>query len=370
MPVHDQLPGPLIRETRAGISFTTSLLILLAAVCTAGDTGRCADVEFLVGDYLPEEGGTWDPVSSPLNRPFGVAFDSHQRMFIVELEGGRVFRRDPDGMLHQVSGDGSRSYTGDGGPSEHATYNGMHNCAITADDRLLIADTWNHCVRRIDLQSGLITTLAGTGEKGFAGDVGPGTAARFDFVMCITLSPSGDALHIADLNNHRIRKLEMATGMVSTVAGNGERGVPLDGAVAAESPLVDPRAVAADASGNVYVLERNGNALRVMSPDGRIRTVAGSGRKGFQDGPALQAEFGSPKHICIDDRGRVFIADDLNGAVRLLDPTTGQVTTVLGRGFGDARIRLKNPHGVAWHDGRLIVVDSSHNRILRLAVGD
>ena len=130
--------------------------------------------------------------------------------------------------------------------------------------------------------------------------------------------------------------------------------------------MVDPRAVASDGAGNLYILERSGNALRVVRPDGAIYTVAGTGRKGFRDGGALQARFGSPKHICCDPGGNVYIADDVNKAIRKYDPKTGRVSTVLGRGFGDPKITLERPHGVRWHDGRLHVVDTGHNRILRI----
>jgi hypothetical protein len=356
---------PLQRKQQ---TMKSQLLKYLCVLLIGHTPCRAHDVQFLVGGYLSEEGGDWEAATSPLNRPFGIDFTSAGRMFIVELEGGRVFRLETDGTLRRASGDGSRSYTGDGGPFALATWNGMHNCAVLPDDDLLIGDTWNFCVRRVNSKTRIVSTIVGTGAKGFSGDGGPAAHAAFGFVMCITLDPSGGILHIADLNNRRIRAVDMKTGIVTTVAGNSEKGVPVDGSVAIESPLVDPRAVAADSKGNVYILERGGNAVRVVRSDGTIHTVAGNGKKGHRDGPALQAEFGSPKHICIDDRDRVFIADDQNAAVRLFDPQSERITTVLGRGFGDKRIQLKNPHGVCWNDGWLYVVDSSHNRIMRLKV--
>jgi streptogramin lyase len=161
--------------------------------------------------------------------------------------------------------------------------------------------------------------------------------------------------------------MDLESGQVRTVAGNGTKGAPADGEAADKSPLVDPRAVASDSQGNQYILERGGHALRVVRPDGTIHTVAGTGEKGFRDGEGLQAQFGSPKHICCDPDDKVYIADDLNGAVRQYDPETGQVSTILGRGFGDARITLEHPHGVRWHSGSLYVVDTGHNRILRVS---
>ncbi len=242
----------------------------------------------------------------------------------------------------------------------------MHNCVLVGDHRLLVSDSWNHCVRELDLKSMQVTTIAGTGSVGFTGDGGPATSAQFNFLMCVATNPSQTILHLTDLKNYRVRDMNLASGVVTTVAGNGKKGVPQNGRPASEASLVDPRAAASDASGNLYVLERNGHALRVVRPDGTIETVAGDGKKGFRDGAALQAQFGSPKHLCCDPTGTVFIADDENRAIRKYDPTSGQVTTVLGRGVGDLRIQLLHPHGVRWYAGRLYVVDTGNHRILRI----
>lgn len=343
-------------------------LPLLLCLCSAeAEDVTDPKVEVVVGGLLKAEGGDWDPDSSPLKRPFGVDFNAAGQMLIVELEGGRVFRLDAGGPLRHVSGDGSKSYKGDGATFADATYNGMHNCAVTPNGDLYIADSWNHCVRKVDAKSGVITTFAGTGEPGFGGDGGSAAKAQFDFIMCITLNVSGDVLHIADLKNRRIRAVDLKTNVVTTIAGNGQKGIPSDGAVATEAPLVDPRAVAADSKGNVYILERGGNALRVVRADGTIETVAGNGSRGLKDGPALQCGFGSPKHVCVDDRDNVYIADDANKAIRKFDPVAKSVTTILGQGHGDKRIQLKQPHGVCWQDGQLYVLDTSHNRILRMS---
>jgi hypothetical protein len=341
-----------------------ALLVMFSALARAEE--QSPQVTVVVGNRLPAERGADDAQPSPLTSPFGIDFDSRGEMVIVELEGGRVHRLDVNGELRTIAGDGSKTYTGDGGPARHATFNGMHNVAISKTDDVYIADSWNHCIRKITAATGEITTFAGTGEAGFSGDGGPAAQATFDFVMCITFDPSCAQLYIADLNNRRIRAIDMQTNLVRTVAGNGEQGVPQDGAVAVESPLVDPRAVTADVEANVYVLERGGHALRVVTPDGRIRTVAGTGERGFRDGPADAAQFDSPKHVCLDDRGCVYIADDRNAAIRKYDPRSQLVSTILGRGEGDRAIRLKNPHGVAFERGGLYVVDMGHNRILRL----
>ena len=341
------------------------LAMMLLSTLPSGPL-RAVDTEIIVGGLMAEEGGNWDPMNSPLKSPFGVDFNTYGDMWIVELEGGRVHRFEVAGELHLAGGDGTKSYHGDGGNLGAATFNGMHNCAVTPNGDLYIADSWNHCIRKVNAATGVISTIAGTGQQGFSGDGGPATAATFDFVMCITLNPANDVLHIADLNNHRIRALDLTSGLLTTVAGNGKKGIPKDGDVAVQSPLVDPRAVAEDSQGRIWILERSGHALRVVLPDGTIQTVAGTGTKGFVDGRGLISQFGSPKHLCLDDADNVYLADDENAAIRRFDSRTHEVTTILGKGQGDARIKLSHPHGVTWEQGWLYVVDMGHNRILRM----
>src|SRR5262249_20329855 len=162
--------------------------------------------------------------------------------------------------------------------------------------------------------TGRVDHFAGTGEKGFAGDGGPAEKAHFGGIYCIALDPRGERMYLADLDNRRVRMIDLKTNAVTTGAGNGEKDVPNEGTEAVRAPLVDPRAVAVDAKGNVYVLERAGNALRVVDAQGKIRTVAGTGEKGA-NGDGEEARFATlngPKHLCIDRDGNVVIADTEN----------------------------------------------------------
>ena len=361
----DRFPAGGLRCQDAGLAVVALLAASLTATHVLAE--QATPVRFVIGDRMPAEGGEFSPDESPLLAPFGVDFDAAQHLYVVELTGGRVFRLDQAGELRRIAGDGSTGYEGDGGPASAATFNGIHN-AVVRDRQLLIADSWNHCVRAIDLDSGRIRTLIGTGRQGDAGDGGPGAEAEFDYVMCIELTPDHRRLHLTDLRNRRIREFDFANGLVRTVAGNGQRGVPRDGAIATASPLVDPRAAAADAAGNLYVLERGGHALRVVRPDGTIETVAGTGEPGWGDGPARTARLNAPKHLCTGPDGSVYVADDQNAAIRRYDPVNATLTTLLGRGFGDPDIRLKNPHGVRFHGGDLYVVDTGHNRVLKLSL--
>src|SRR5262245_23467954 len=200
-----------------------------------------------------------------LHNPFGVDFDKSGAMFIAELEGGHVHRIDAQGIFSTIAGTGEdKGDAGDGGPAKKATFNGMHSLAIAPSGDVYIADTWNNRVRRIDQKAGTISAFAGTGRKAYSGDGGSAVNADCGGIYCVAFSPDAKTLYLDDLDNRRIRAVDMSSGVIRLIAGNGERGVPADGAVAREAPLIDPRAVAADGNGNVYVLERGGHALRVV----------------------------------------------------------------------------------------------------------
>ena len=305
------------------------LILIFSAVVAL--TAAEQDVTLVYGSWNPGEGGAVVTRPNPLKQPFGVDFDAKGNMFIAELGGGRVLRLSPDNILTTIAGDGSKSYKGDGGPAKAATFNGMHNVAVTPAGEVFISDSWNFCVRKIDAK-GIISTVVGTGKRGYGGDGGSLRKAAFTYTMCITMNATHDKIYIADIQNRRIRVADLKTNRVTTVAGNGKRGVPKDGAMATDAPLVDPRAVAPDSKGNVYVLERGGHALRVVRPNGKIFTVAGTGKKGRRDGLGKQATLGAPKHICVDDTDNVYIADEANDRIRKFDPRTGMVSTVLGHG--------------------------------------
>ena len=163
--------------------------------------------------------------------------------------------------------------------------------------------------------------------------------------ISISLSPDEKTLLIADIHNRRIRAVDLTNGLIRTVAGNGSRGIPKDGERALTQPLADPRACAMDTEGNLYVLERGGNALLSSGRMAKF-TVAGTGKKGSRDGYARKSTFSGPKHLCIDPVGNVIIADDNNHLIRLYDPKTNQVSTILG-GKAQPRTQLNRPHGVA-----------------------
>jgi sugar lactone lactonase YvrE len=313
-----------------------------------------------------------------LHLPFGVAFSPAGAILLVEMtNGNRLLQIDAHGQLTVLAGTGTKGYSGDGGPAPAATFDGLHTLAAAPDGNVYLADTWNNRVRRYVARTGTVETFAGTGKKGFAGDGGPAREAQFGSVINVALDREARHLYIADIENRRIRRVTLQDGKLETVAGNGTKGVPTDGAIAREAPLVDPRAVTPDTSGGFYVLERSGHALRHVDADGRIRTVAGTGQAGFggDDGDARNAQLRGPKHLCLDSRGDVLIADTDNHVIRRFSPGTGKISRVAGTGkkgsagVGGAAlsVELNEPHGVAVdRQGRIYIADSANDRVLRI----
>lgn len=352
-----------------------ALAVSLFAGLSLGGLGPACGVEIDGYEVTVVAGGGTGPDGSPaveakLVVPFGVAFDKQGTLYIAEFDGGRIRTVDQRGLLQTIAGDGSTGYAGDGGPAKEATFNGLHMHVVTPEGDVYVADTHNHVVRKIDHQSGKIATIAGTGKKGFSGDGGPAGEATFSGIFCNASNPTFDKIYLADLGNKRIRVVDLRTGQVDTVAGNGQAGAPADGAIAREAPLVDPRAVAADRHGNVYVLERNGHALRVVTPDGKIRTLAGTGKKGSADGAGREGSLNGPKHLCIDLDDNVIIADAENRRIRRYDVQTGQLSTLLtaapGKTPDSKTMPLGRPHGVYVHpSGDLYIADSYNHRVLR-----
>jgi DNA-binding beta-propeller fold protein YncE len=355
---------------------TTCIAVLMMMVLGGGARpGQAERLELVAGGGAGGDGSPAD--RARLVGPFGVAFDPAGTLYFVELSGERVRTIGPDGLVRTIAGSGRKGNGGDGGPAAGAEFNAMHSLAITKNGDIYVADTLNHRVRKIDARSGKITTIAGTGAKGFSGDGGPATRAEFNGVYCIALDEGERALYLADLENRRIRVIDLKTGVVSTVAGNGAKGVPDDGSDARSAPLVDPRAVAVDARGNVYILERSGHALRVVDRAGKIRTVAGTGTKGASGdgGDARKATLNGPKHLCVDAQGNVMIADTENHRIRLYRPADGTIMNVAGSGTkGTAGLggppgaaELNQPHGVTIGPGGvLLICDSSNHRILKI----
>jgi DNA-binding beta-propeller fold protein YncE len=319
-------------------------------------------------------------------------------------------------IMTTVAGTGSQGYAGDGGPATQALLNNPFDLAFDPAGNLCFSDTYNHCIRRIDMRTGIITTIAGTGESGFAGDSGPATQARMNQPYGIVIDRSGNIyvadrlngrvrridgsgvittlagdgsgkasgeggasvraglaepnglaldrehrhLFIADVADHRVRVVDLSSGTISTFAGTGNGRHAGDGGPATSADIFGARAVALAPDDSLYVMERQGSSIRRVR-NGIIETVAGTGARGYagDGGSAREAVFDAPKEMAVDPAGNIFVVDTENHVIRLIDTQTWIVTTVA--------IDLKRPHGaVVGADGAVYVGDSENHRVCKL----
>jgi hypothetical protein len=264
--------------------------------------------------------------AAPLDNPVGVAATADGGFLIADQGNQRVRRVSPAGTITTVAGNGTEGFSGDGGPATAAQLSDPVDVAATADGGFLIADYVNERIRRVS-PAGTITTAAGTGNVGFSGDGGPATAARLNGPAGVAATPDGGFL-IADEWNHRIRRVSPA-GTITTVAGSGTRGFAGDGGPATAAQLDNPVGVAATADGGFLIVDGT-NRIRRVSPAGTITTVAGTGSLGFSGdgGPASAAELAAPTSVAPTAEGGFLIADWFNHRVRFVDadlrgPATG-----------------------------------------------
>ena len=291
-----------------------------------------------------------------LHSPRDVAVDGSGNLYIADTWNNRIRRIDTAGNISTMAGTGEGETGGDGGPADQAQLYCPQCVAVDSAGNIYIADTFNRRIRKVDPE-GVITTVAGTGEKG---DGGPAVQESLDRPEGVTVDGSGN-LYIADTWNHRIRKVD-ATGKIFTVAGAGASGYSGDGGSADRAQLYCPGDVAVDGSGNLYIADRGNDRIRKVDAAGKISTVAGTGEDdyGGDGGPAVLAQLRYPNSVATDGSGNLYIADTWNNRIRKID-ITGNISTVAGNGErgagGDGgpavQAQLRCPNSVA--------VDSSSN---------
>jgi len=309
-----------------------------------------------------------------INNPYGLTIGPDGALYFCEVDNHRVRRLDlKTHMLSTVAGSGKQGYSGDGGPALAASLNQPYEVRFDKSGDMFFVEMQNHIVRRVDARTRIISTVAGTGKPGFGGDAGPASRAQLRQPHSIAFAPDGSLL-ICDIGNHRIRRLDLDGGTISTYAGTGERGPITDGASLAGTPFNGPRALTTDPHGNLYVVLREGNAVyRIDSQDHRVHHIAGTGEQGYSGdgGPARVAKLSGPKGIAYAPDGSLYIADTESHTIRRIDLKSGIIQTVAGTGQrGDGpdgdplACRLSRPHGIfVAPDGVVYIGDSESHRI-------
>ncbi|MBC7365371.1 MAG: hypothetical protein H7343_00950 [Undibacterium sp.] len=356
-------PAMVVAHALILASLITITPALAATVSTFAGTG----IKGFSGDGGPAP-------AALLNNVFAVARGPDGALYLCDTDNHRIRRIATDGKIETYAGSDQRGYTGDGGPATKATLNQPYEMAWDRAGNLFFVEIGNHVVRRVDAKSRTITTVAGTGAKGFSGDAGPAAQAQLNQPHSLAFDATG-ALYICDIGNHRIRRLNLAAGTITTWAGTGEKRTAADGSPITGSPFHGPRALAFGPDGTCWLALREGNALLRLDPKtNTLRRVAGTGQAGFtgNGGPALEAKLAGPKCVALDAAGNVYLADTESHSIRYLDVKKGTIEVLVGNGQkGDGpdgddplKCQLARPHGVFVDtDGAIYIGDSENHRV-------
>jgi len=351
------------------------LAFLLTVTTTAAETlsGRWT-ISTVAGTGVAGYSGDGGPATSAqTNNPFGLVRGRDGALWFCEYTGQHLRRIARDGTISTVAGSGERGYAGDGGPALQAAFNLPHEIRFDREGNAFVADMMNNAVRRIDAKTGVITTFAGNGTKGYSGDGGPANRAALSSPHSIQFGPDGD-LYICDIGNNVIRRVDLRTGVIRTFAGTGKPGPTPDGAPITGTPLRGPRSIDFDRAGNLWLVTREGNqVLEFDLRAGKIRHRAGTGAKGFtgNGGPAKLATLSGPKGIAIDRDGNAWLADTESHTIRVINAMTGDLELIAGTGQkgngGDGdplQCALARPHGVFVDaDGAVYIGDSESHKV-------
>lgn len=343
---------------------------LLAPMLSAADWR----IETYAGTGVAGFSGDGGPATkAELNAPFGVVRGPDGAIWFCEYTGMRIRRIAKDGTISTIAGNGTKGYSGDGGPALAASFNQPHEIRFDSAGNLYVADMVNHAIRRIDAKTQIITTVAGTGKRGYSGDGGPANQAMLNSPHSIQFGPDG-SLYICDISNNVVRRVDLKTGLIHAFAGTGKPGLTPDGSPIAGTPLRAPRSIDFDRAGNLWLATREGNQVfRFDLKAGIIHHIAGTGEPGFtgDGGPAKLAKLSGPKGIALDPEGNAWLVDTESHTVRVVNAKTGIIHLAVGTGekgnddeHDPLRCALNRPHGIHIDpDGTVFIGDSEAHRV-------
>lgn len=314
--------------------------------------------------------------SARLRRPQGVVMDNAGNLYIADKSNHRVRRVSSLGTISTIAGTGTAGFLGDGGLATAARLNAPCDVCLDGLNNLYISDQNNRRIRKVDLSTGIISTIAGTGTAGYNGDGILATTARLNNPYGVEADSIGN-VYVGDLANHRIRLINKSTGLISTIAGTGVAGFSGDGGVATAAQIRNPSGLAFDKNGNLLFADFTNNRIRKINlSTGIITTVVGTGTAGFSgDGGApTAANLNGPINVCVDANDRIYIADENNHRIRYV-ANDGNIYTLAGTGTagfsGDGGLaslaNINLPTGVCVNlTGEIFIADYNNNRIRKV----
>jgi sugar lactone lactonase YvrE len=314
-----------------------------------------------------------------LEGPMGLVEDDSGNLYVTDREARLIWKIEPSGRATVIAGTGKvtdpNGVPQSGALAREIDFASPEGLVIDRNGNLLVADSLNHAIFKID-SGGHLTYFAGNGKRGFGGDGGKATEASLAFPYDVRID-SKENLYIADVFNHRVRKVD-SNGLISTVAGTGVPGYSGDGGLAVKAQLNMPYGIILDRDDNLLIADSDNNVIRKVGTDGIIKTMAGS-QPGYEGdgGPALAAKFNSPQAFALDKDGRLYINDEHNNAIRMIDPD-GKVRSLIGLkgpGFsGDggpvSSAQIADPENILIRkDGSILICarDNSRLRIVTTA---
>jgi streptogramin lyase len=353
------------------------LLGLLAPAPPASSVGAVSTITTVAG-HGPGFAGDGGPASEArLEQPRDTALAPDGSIYVTDTFNHRIRRIDTDGTITTIAGTGSQNYNGDGIAATSASLSMPHDVTVGHNGVAYIADSGHHRIRRVGID-GTITTVAGTGRAGSTGDGGLATAAQIRSPKSVALY--GGGLYFSSLEN-KIRRVDLATGIITTVAGTGDPGYSGDGGPATEARLTSPQRIVIDSRGTIYVADSDNDVVRrIGARSGKISTVAGTGvvgSSGGDGGPATAAMLDHPRGVALDGDKRLYVADSNNHRVLRVNLDTGAMRLVAGttRGFAGyggpaGSARLYQPRGLTvLPDHSLLVADTFNNRLRLISAG-